>query len=238
MKPKLQARLKNRSGISSIIALLLVLVILLSVSCLVPVYSKYQGQAKETACAVALDTARRQLATEFMANGYQNGSAEDAKEYITFIMNGWDDLCPAGGNVYIVPKGNSPLDWEIVCGLHGKDSLQCTRLNSGNVYEQIQEGLRREQAGGTMTPESLPYTIHHKEGTALRVTEKTNIRRGTRLMADYDGIVAFYGLAGTGDFPVSAKYPAGSLYYFCYADEEHYAFWSADYGWGGDSYSS
>ena len=50
--------------------------------------------------------------------------------------------------------------------------------------------------------------------------------------------MAFYGLAGEGDFPAGeeAKVEAGDIFYFVYADEEHCAIWKANDGWTGDAY--
>ena len=149
---------------SWVIAVLLVLVIVLAITSLIPSYKKYQDQGKKLACDTALDTARRQLASNFMLNGFENGSAEDAKAFVTYVMNGWDDLCPAGGSVYVVPKANSPMDWEIICGLHCSDSRLCTRLNAYNVRDQLREALLKERNKGNPFPESLPYAYYSVVG--------------------------------------------------------------------------
>ena len=145
MRKQLCQKLNSERGISWLIAIMLVLVIILAVTSMIPSYRKYQEQGMRVACGTALDTARRQLAANFMLNGFENESAEKAKEFVTYVMNGWDDLCPAGGDVYIVPKADSPMDWEIICGLHCSDSKLRTRLNAYNVREQLKEVL------GTLT---------------------------------------------------------------------------------------
>lgn len=229
-------RKRNNHGLSWIIAILLVLVIVLAVVAMIPVYKKYQEQAKRLACGTALDTARRQLAGNFMLQGFENGDAEDAKEFVAFVMNGWDDLCPDYGSVYIVPKENSPLDWEIICGLHCSDSRLRTRLNAYNVREQLKEALLREQLQGELYPESLPFTLHGKSYEALLVDADVGLKRGTRLTKDLEGVVAFYSLVGHSDFGADSGMEDGSLWYFAYADEDHCAIWNNREEWTGDSY--
>lgn len=226
----------NNRGLARIIVIMLVLVIILAIASIVPSYRKYQRQGMTLACAHALDTARRQLAGNFMFNGFENGSAEDAKEFVAYVMNGWDDLCPAGGSVYIVPKKDSPLDWEVVCGLHCSDSKLRTRLNAYNVFEQLGEALLVQQNNGNPYPESLPYTLHSKQYTALLVDEPTKLRRGTKLTEDYEGIVAFYSIMGHSDFGADSGAKEGEICYFSFADEEHCANWSYHDAWTGDSY--
>ena len=114
-------------------------------------------------------------------------SAEEARDYVGFVMAGWDDLCPDGGSVYIVPKENSPLDWEIICGLHCSDSKLRTRLNSYNVREQLKEALLRTQSEENPYPETLPFTLHGKAYEAHLVDAPTNFKRGTRLTEDVEG---------------------------------------------------
>ena len=200
MKASHASKLHNERGMSWVIAVLLVLVIVLAITSLIPSYKKYQDQGKKLACDTALDTARRQLASNFMLNGFDNGSAEEAKAFVTYVMNGWDDLCPAGGSVYIVPKASSPMDWEIICGLHCSDSRLCTRLNAYNVRDQLREALLKERNKGNPFPESLPYTLHSKPHTALLVDADVGLKRGTRLTEGQEGIVAYYSVVGHSDF--------------------------------------
>ena len=236
MLSALRAKLHNRRGVSWLIVILLVLVIVLAVTSMIPSYLRYRRQAKAFACATALDTAKRQLAADFMLNGFENGSAEDAKALVTRVMNGWEDLCPDGGNVYIVPKGDSPMDWDVYCGLHGSDRKRCTRLNADNVFKQLQEGLLQAQRNGVEYPESLPFTLHHRSYTAYLVDEPTALRWGTKLTEGYDGIVAYYSIVGHSDFGKDSGMAKGKLWYFSYADEEHCANWNYHDSWTGDSY--
>lgn len=233
---KLCSKLHSDRGMSWLIAILLLAVIVLSITALIPSYRRYQEQGKAVACATALDTARRQLAADFMLGGFENGKAEEAKEFVSYVMNGWDDLCPDYGTVYIVRRtDDSPMDWDIVCGLHCSDKKLRTRLNADYVLEQLREALKTAQADGVQYPESLTYTLHGKTRTALLVDASTNLKRGTSTTEGYEGIVAFYSLVGHSDFG-AGKGKDGALWYFSYADEAHCANWRADDGWTGDSY--
>jgi len=236
MRTQLRSKLHSERGMNRLIAIMLVLVIVLAVITLIPSYKKYQDQGKRVACGVALDTARRQLASNFMLNGFENGSAEEAKKFVTFVMNGWDDLCPAGGSVYIVPKADSPLDWEIICGLHCSDSRLRTRLNAYNVREQLKEALLIQKNQGNPYPESLRYTLHSKEHTAYLVDADAGLKRGTKLTEGQDGIVAYYAVVGHSDFGADSGMKEGELWYFAFADEDHCANWSYHDEWTGDSY--
>lgn len=235
MSEALRKKMNNR-GIAWIFAILLVLIVVLSIVIMIPTYKKYQEKGMIVACATALDTARRQLASNFMFNSFENGAADDAKEFVTYVMNGWDDLCPAGGSVYIVPKENNPQAWEIICGLHCSDSRLRTRLNAFNVREQLKEALLDEQNKGNLYPETLPFTLHGKPYEAHLVDEPTGFKRGTRLTEDVEGIVAFYSIVGHSDFGADSGMKDGELWYFSFADEDHCAHWTYREQWTGDSY--
>ena len=232
----IRTKLHNQRGMSWLIAILLLAIIVLSITSMIPFYRKYQEKGNTLACATALDTARRQLASDFMVGGFVNGSAEKAKSFVAQVMNGWDDLCPEYGTVYIIRRTDgSPLDWDIVCGLHGTDRKLCTRLNAEYALDQLKDALRVAQANGVQYPLSLEFTLHGKTHTAYLVDETTNLHRGTGTTKGYDGLVAFYSVVGHSDFG-SGKGKNGSLWYFSYADVEHCANWRSDNGWTGDSY--
>lgn len=240
MKRALREKLNSKRGISWLMGIMLVLVIVLAITSMIPSYLKYRRQAKLVACGTALDTARRQLASNFMLNGFENESADKAKEFVTYVMNGWDDLCPDGGDVYIVPKADSPLDWEIICGLHCSDSRLRTRLNAYNVREQLKEALLKQQNEGNPYPETLPFTLHHRDYVAQLVDESTGLKRGTKTTMGMEkaGTVAFYSLVGHSDFGADSGMKDGQLWYFSFADEDHCANWSYHDEWTGDSYNN
>ena len=171
-----------------------------------------------------------------MVNG--TPTAKDAKDLVTYAMNGWDDLCPGGGTVYVVENKN---DWEIpydvVCGLHDEDTKEATRLNASYVLYQIEEAVRQARAKGEAYPASVTVELHHRELTALLVDDFTGLRRGTATTKGVEGIVAYYSIVGHSDFGADSGLAEGEVWYFSYADEEHYAAWSSKQSWTGDCYS-
>lgn len=228
--------LRSRRGVSRLIALLLVLVGIMFVVIAIPVWRSMNQKSARIACLTALDSARRQLAVDFlMVNG--TPTAKDAQDVVTYAMNGWDDLCPAGGTVYVVAREDEEgLPYDVVCGIHDPDTKERTRLNASYVLLEVEEAVRRAQAEGEPYPASVTVSLHHEELVARLVDDYTGLRRGTATTADVDGIVAFYSLVGHSDFGAESGLKDGELWYFSYADEEHCAHWSSVMSWTGDSY--
>lgn len=233
---RISTKLRSSSGLSWITLLMMIVVLGLTISALLPVIKQYREEGNAVACATGLDTARRQLATGYMVDGYNSGTAKDAQDLVSQAMNGWDDLCPDNGTCYIVPNTKSEMEWDVVCGLHGADKKYCTRLNADYVKEQLEAALKKAQLAGDQYPESLPYTLHGKERTAYLVDQPTGLKWGTRLSSTYDGIVAFYSIVGHSTYGNDSGKKEGELWYFSYADEEHCANWSYRDSWTGDSY--
>ena len=229
-------KLHQNRGIARLVVILTVAALVLLAAALYPVIQRYRFRADALGCLAGLDTARRQLAAEYMLVG-ENSTAEEARDYVGFVMDGWDNLCPGGGTTYIVPKDDSELAWDVVCGLHGQDRKQCTRLNADYVLEQLREELRTAQVLGTTYPERMTVTLHHKPLVALITEEDTGLRRGTRATIGAKGTLVSYAIAGYSDFGTGRGVPVGEISWFSYADEEHCANWSAWDGWTGDSYS-
>ena len=229
-------KLHQNRGIARLVVILTAAALVLLAAALYPVIQRYRFRADALGCLAGLDTARRQLAAEYLFEG-ENSSAEEARDYVGFVMAGWDDLCPGGGTTYIVPKDDSELAWDVVCGLHGQDRKQCTRLNADYVLEQLREELRTAQVLGTTYPERMTVTLHHKPLVALITEEDTGLRRGTRATSGAKGTLVSYAIAGYSDFGTGRGVPVGEISWFSYVDEEHCANWSAWDGWTGDSYS-
>ena len=236
MGKQIYKKLHRNRGIARLVVILSVLALVLVAAALYPVIQHYRFRADALGCLAGLDTARRQLAAQYLFNG-ENSSAEEARDYVGFVMAGWDDLCPGGGTTYIVPKENSELDWDVVCGLHGQDRKMCTRLNADYVLQQLREELRTAQVLGTRYPESMTVTLHHKPLEAYITEEDTGLRRGTRATVGAKGTLVSYAIAGYSDFGTGRGVPNGEICWFSFADEEHCANWSVWDGWTGDSYS-
>ena len=236
MEKRRRTKLHQTLGIARLVVILTVLALVLVAAALYPMIQHYRFRADALGCLAGLDTARRQLAAAYLFEG-ENSSAEGARDYVGFVMAGWDDLCPGGGTTYIVPKDDSELAWDVVCGLHGQDRKQCTRLNADYVLQQLREELRTAQVLGTTYPERMTVTLHHKPLEALITEEDTGLRRGTRATVGAKGTLVSYAIAGYSDFGTGRGVPVGEICWFSYADEEHCANWSAWDGWTGDSYS-
>ena len=236
MREQICIKLHRNRGIARLVVILAVLALILLAAALYPAIQHFRFRADALGCLAGLDTARRQLADEYLFMG-ENSSAEEARDYVGFVMAGWDDLCPGGGTTYIVPNEDSELAWDVVCGLHGSDRKQCTRLNADYVLEQLREELRSAQVLGTKYPEKMTVSLHHKPLEALITEEDTGLRRGTRATVGAEGTLVSDAIAGYSDFGTGRGVPTGEISWFSYADEEHCANWSAWGGWTGDSYS-
>ena len=235
-KTSVYGKVFGKSGIARLVVILLVLALVMLIIVAKPAYLYLKEESDRIACVQSLDSASRQVAVDYLNKG-GNQSAEEVKAEAARAMLGWDDLCPAGGNVYVVESdGKNGLPYQLVCGLHGTDKKQCTRLNASNVYEQVVEAVRRERLDGNDYPESVTVTLHHKPLTAYLVDESTGLRRGTGATTGYEGTVAYYSIVGHSDFGDDSGLKDGRVWYFSYADEDHCANWSSKDGWSGDSY--
>ncbi|MCR5664860.1 MAG: hypothetical protein K6G17_08340 [Oscillospiraceae bacterium] len=235
MKARRIGKLHSRSGIARAVVILAVAVLVMALVILIPIIRKYNRMGENVACAAALDTARRQLIDDYMLNGFKDIDAEYAKGRIGFVMNGWDDLCPGGGTVYIIHSEKTGVGYDVACGMHASDKRLRTRLNSGFVLEQLQEALRLSKLDGEDCPETLTVKLNGKELVCRLTEEEVPFRFGTRLTDGYKGTVAFYAIEGEGE--VSAEgCKDGEICYFSFADEESCANWRFDDGWKGDAY--
>ena len=233
-------KLHNRSGVAWLIGLAVLAVLVLLVIVLIPTIQRYRYQAGEAGCIASLDTARRQLASESMLIGEVSKEAE-ARDYVASVMPGWSDLCPGGGTTYIVPVDNDPPYWTVICGMHGTDKKQCTRLNADFVLRQLRENLKNVRDEGKEYPETLTYFLNGKTREATLVHANPGVRRGTSSTMDMKGIVVFYAIRGAGESDDLARYGTdlkdGEISHFWFADEDYCAIWHTSGGWSGDSWS-
>ncbi len=228
-------RLRSRAGIARATAILLAAVLVMLVVVSIPVYRYYQAQSEKIGCVTALDTARRQLAARYM---FMDGNLpdEEAREHITHIMVGWDDLCPGGGDVYLAEDPDGDMPYDIVCGLHDDDLKERTRLNAQNVLDQLRDQLNRRQLYGEQFPAELTVTLNSEELTATLTDEPSTLVRGTSKTMHYRGIIITYSIVGHSDFGADSGLPEGEIWYFSFTDENHCAVWSSLDDWTGDSW--
>jgi hypothetical protein len=216
------------------VAVLLILIALLLVAVSVPVFIHYRGVWREIKCMTSLDTARRQMVDQFLFSAGEV-EKEEVKAHVGYVMNGWDDLCPGGGTVYIVTDDDpdAEMPYKLVCGIHGEDKKQLTRLNANYVFKAVCESVENSRAKGESVPESVTVRLNGEDLTARLVSEDQKVKRSAYLSDYDDDVVAFYGVEGVGSF-TDTGCADGEVCYFAYADEEHYANWTKKNVWSGD----
>lgn len=225
----------RRGACRAVTILLLVIIVLLGIAA-IPIAKHYLHESAALACATALDSGRRRMATEVMMTNKIH-TAEGMKEVVSAAMNGWDDLCPSYGTVYMIEvKTDDGMPFDLVCGLHDSDTKRCTRLNAAYVLEQVKEEVSKARENGVPYPESVTVKLHNQDLVVKLVDDYTGLRRGTDSTNGYEGTVAFYSIVGHSSFGADSGRSEGEVWYFCYADEEHCATWSARKYWTGDSY--
>ena len=230
-------RLRDVRGISRAVVIMIVLVAVMLVAVSIPTYIHYRDKWREIKCMTSLDSAKRQMVDQFLLE-FGDLSKEEAKEHVGYVMNGWDDLCPGGGIVYIVEdkSENAEMPYKLVCGIHGEDKKELTRLNANYVFEHVCERVKLERAKDAPIPEIITLTLNSEQLTVYLVTENQNLKRGTKYTDEKNKIVAYFGVEGNGDFGDSENASEGDVCYFAYADENYCANWTADNWWSGDSW--
>ena len=222
-----------RGGVNRVVAILLVAIAIMLVLIAVPSYRVFQYRAQKTSCEQAMKSAKDGLIIEYLGR-YKEGSVQDAMNTLDQVMIARPNICPAGGEVYLIK--NSDGIYEPLCGLHDRNERQRTRLNASRALELLREKRRAAlRSSKGVEPDAVTITLNSQPLSCVWVDKAQNLRRGTATTDGFDGVVAFYGLAGEGDFPVEGV-AAGDIFYFVYADEDHCAIWKANDGWTGDAY--
>ena len=225
-----------RGGVNRVVAILLVLIAIMLVIVLLPAWDDLRLLSQRLSCEQAMKSAKDGLIIEYLGR-FKEGSVQDAMDTLDQVMVARPNICPAGGEVYLIK--NSEGIYEPLCGLHERNARQRTRLNASRALELLREERRKAlRTSKGVEPEAVDITLNSKPLSCERVPKVQKLRRGTATTDGFDGVVAFYGLAGESDFPADedAKVEAGDIFYFVYADEEHCAIWKADDGWTGDAY--
>lgn len=234
MKNTVLKSVKDRRGISKVVVVLIILAIILVVAVSIPIVISLLQKSAKIGCEQALDTARRQLSDAYQLGTIHN--IEDAKKHVTLVMDGWDDICPEGGTIYIIKQNNDAEPYRLVCGLHNEDLKENTKLNSENVFEQVKAAVKKCQADGDKYPDSVTVKLHNKDVVVTRVESETNINYGTKSTPDVKGTVIYFGITGKFDYEKKADRDDSEVCYFDYADEEYAAVWNLQEGWHGSSY--
>lgn len=217
----------RRGGTNRAVVILAVLILIMIVIISVPAYRAFSYRSQCIACEQAMKSAGDGLKIEFL-DTYDEGSLKKARKTIDEVMPARDDICPAGGNVYLIR--NEQGVFEPVCGLHNSDAARRTRLNAsyaGEVLAEARKNILEKASKGDPEPESIRIKVNGKDLECGYVTKEVNIKRGTSTTQGYKGVVAFY---GTDD--------DNEISYFVYADEDYCAIWRINEGWTGSAYES
>jgi hypothetical protein len=191
-----------------LVGLLLVLVAVMLLVVSKPFFQWMWDQSELHACEAGLDTAWRKMAEDYIIN--DTITTQEVKKAVGYAMNGWDDMCPGGGKVYLITTrtynsnadGKGALPYRLVCGKHDRDSKRRTRLNADDILRQLDSALFELRRKGEKYPESITVTYNSKPLTAVLVDEETNLKRGTSTTSGLEDeeAVAYYSIVGHSDF--------------------------------------
>lgn len=222
----------RRGGVTRAAAVLLALIAVMLVIVAIPVWKSYSLRAEKLACEQALKSARDGLIIEFLGR-WDAGSPEEARQTLDQVLPERPNICPSGGTIYLIRRPDGIF--EPICGLHDSDAKLRARLNASRALELLRENLRQVRRYSDGEPESVSIRLNGRTLECVRVASEPELRRGTRTTRGFEGTVAFYALAGEGDFaPKGVK--NGEICYFLYADEDNNAVWRADGQWQGTAY--
>lgn len=218
-------KLSSTRGVARIVVIFAIVAIVLGIIFAVPFVRDFNNKRNSVGCANALDTARRQLSYEYLSSS-GNLNAKQAYELVGYAMDGYKDICPKYGTVYLIKSDKYGMEYDLVCGIHGDDLRQVTRLNAGFVLDQVSKAVLVETKIDRPAPETVNVIFNNETHKASLVESDSmkDINHGTDYLKDYKGIVIYYG--------VSDK----EVDYFVYADKNYCAIWKANDGWTGDAY--
>ena len=252
-RQKILSRIKSRKGgLSVAIAVLLLLIAIMLCIIAVPSWKRFRYRSQKVGCDQAMKSAGDGLIIEYLGS-LEDTTTEQARRILDKVMPGRDELCPAGGEVYLSKDENGI--YQPFCGIHGNDKKERVRLNASYAKDLLSAELEKQKeevavkskdaseqtspASGDEEepfPEYVEITINNRELRCMHVLKEEPLRRGTDTTNGYEGIVAFYGIEGEGNFN-SGFVKKGKIAYFVYADEYYCARWRAKDGWSGDAYS-
>lgn len=197
-------------------AIVLVLVALL----ILPIIQRREVKAEAYACSLAVRRAQDAVLLEFLSD--PDMTSQDAAMAVDASKLARDELCPSGGDYYLVPQGGS---WRVTCGIHEEDTSLRTRINASRVLEEVQDQLDSRRRLDLSVEGNLLLNINGKALDVIHLAGDNGLRRGTDYSIDFEGVVCFFALNSAGD-----------IKWFVYADQNHAAVWKIDDGWSGDAY--
>ncbi len=251
-------------GLNILIGILLLLIVVMLIIIAVPSWKRFSYRAQKVGCDQAMKSAGDGLIIEYLGD-LRDTTSEEARRILDKVMPGRDKLCPAGGEVYLSKDehgiyqpfcgihGNDKKERVRLNASYAKELLSAELEKAGKKKNtgsrsgsKTEEKSGKSDSSGTAKQTSAKtekeqqdyteITINGKPLQCIHVLKQEPIRRGTANTNDYEGIVAYYGLEGEGDFDTGLV-KKGDIAYFVYADEYYCARWSAKDGWSGDAYS-
>lgn len=237
----------SRSGrINRLIAILLALTAVLLIVIVAPSVRRSAENAAEIGCFIALDKAQSMMAEEYMFNGW-GLTKQEAAAVVDKSRYSRENLCPGGGDYFIVWKTDAELEYKVVCGLHDADTKERTRLSSGAALMRLSDELKRLQDKGDAVPKNLKIDLNGKKLTCQQVQQDPRLLFGTATDIDRKGVVCYFALVGDEEAREAVEkkegldlsdLKEGEVWYFGYADENHASVWKYRKGWSGDAWAA
>ena len=234
----------RRGGINRLIAILLGLTAILLLVIVMPSVRRSMAKAAEIGCVVALDKAQGMMTEEYLFRAWSL-TKQEAAAVVDKSRYGRDNLCPSGGDYFIVPKKDAATGYEVICGLHDADTRERARLSSGAALSRLSDELKRRQEEGEAAPDKVKIQLNGKTLVCQRVDRNPRLLFGTATDIDRKGIVCYYGLVGNQEEREAVEereaadlsaLKEGDVWYFGYADENHASVWICGKGWSGDAW--
>lgn len=237
----------DRHGrINRLIAILLALTGILLIFMVIPAVRENTRRANEIGCAIALDKAQGMISREYLFNDWDL-TKQEAAAVVDKSRYSRDNLCPGGGDYFIVRDRDTATGFKVVCGLHDPDTKERARLSSGTALSRLSDELERRQKEGEAIPAKLKIKLNGKTLVCQRVDADPRLLFGTATDIDRKGIVCYYALAGDAEARKAVEEKEkldlsglkdGDVWYFGYADENHASSWKYRKGWSGDAWAA
>ena len=234
MVGKMLEKLKSRSGRVSRLTVLLAVFCIIAVGALIfyPMITDGIRKMRANECALAPESAQRKIGIDANLSG-SDKSIEEIKAVATQRVKDWEDLCPDGGTVYIVPSDGA-YAVKFVCGMHG-GGKERAYLNADNCLGQIRAAIKAALGRGEPVPETVEVSFNSQTYTAVLVSVDPDINHGTDYYKELKGVVIRFAVAGDGGFGDGFGQKSGAVSFFVFADESYCAKWDNLRGWTGDA---
>lgn len=243
---KISQKCADRHGrVNRLIGILLALICVLILLIAIPAFLRYKEDMERFGCYVALDKAQDLMAEEYLFNGW-NLTVQEAMALVDRSRYERDQLCPGGGDYFIVRRKTSEQPFEVVCGLHDANLKERAQLCSAAALTRLLDALKRAAKKGDASPSKLTVQLNGKNLTCRRVERNPGLQFGTGTDIDRKGIVCYYAVVGDDAQRAEiedkegldlSKLKEGEIWYFGYADANYASVWRYGAGWSGSAWS-